>query len=121
MSRLGVVLSTATRAPAREFVALALLAEEHGFEAVLVNEGRSDALAHVEAIALATSRIQVGTNIANIYLRHPLLLAMTASVIAELSEGRLSLGLGISHRPVIESLGLQMERPGDYLREYVLS
>ena len=119
MSRLGIVFSTATRAPVGELVALAQRAEEHGFEAVLINEGRSDALAYAEAIALQTSRIRVGTNIANIYLRHPLLTAMTASVIAELSQGRLLLGLGISHRPVIESLGLEMERPGRYLREYL--
>jgi len=119
MPRLGVVLSTATEAPPKEFVQLGQLAEEKGFTALLVNEGRGDALACAEAVALATSRIQVGTNIANIYFRHPFLAAMTAATIAELSGGRLLLGLGVSHRPLIESLGMKMEQPRQYMREYV--
>jgi len=119
MSRLGVVLSTATEAPTKEFIQFGQLAEEKGFAAILVNEGRGDALACAEAIALRTSRIQVGTNIANIYFRHPFLAAMTAATIAELSDGRLVLGLGISHRPLIESLGMKMEQPRQYMRSYV--
>ena len=119
MSRLGVVLSTATEAPSKEFVRFGQVAEEKGFDAILVNEGRGDALACAEAIALGTSRIKVGTNIANIYFRHPFLAAMTAATISELSDGRLLLGLGISHRPLIESLGMKMEHPRQYMRSYV--
>jgi alkanesulfonate monooxygenase SsuD/methylene tetrahydromethanopterin reductase-like flavin-dependent oxidoreductase (luciferase family) len=119
MARLGVVLSTATEAPPKEFCELGKLAEDKGFDAILVNEGRGDALACSEAIALSTSRIQVGTNIANIYFRHPFLAAMTAATIAELSNGRLVLGLGISHRPLIESLGMKMDQPRQYLRSYL--
>jgi alkanesulfonate monooxygenase SsuD/methylene tetrahydromethanopterin reductase-like flavin-dependent oxidoreductase (luciferase family) len=119
MSRLGVVLSTATEAPPKEFIQLGQLAEEKGFAAILVNEGRGDALACAEAIALNTSRIKVGTNIANIYFRHPFLAAMTAATISELSGGRLVLGLGVSHRPLIESLGMKMEQPRQYMRSYV--
>ena len=119
MKRLGVVLSTATEAPPKEFIELGRLAEEQGFAAILVNEGRGDALACAEAIALNTSRIQIGTNIANIYFRHPFLAAMTAATIAELSEGRLVLGFGVSHRPLIESLGMKMDKPREYMREYV--
>src|SRR4029453_15099519 len=102
MDRLGVVLSTATEAPPKEFVELGKLAEDKGYAAILVNEGRGDALACTEAIALNTSRIKVGTNIANIYFRHPFLAAMAAATISELSNGRLVLGLGVSHRPLIE-------------------
>ncbi|MGE0683517.1 MAG: LLM class flavin-dependent oxidoreductase [Candidatus Binatia bacterium] len=119
MKRLGVVLSTATEGPPKEFIELGQLAEEQGFTAILVNEGRGDALACAEAIALNTSRIQVGTNIANIYFRHPFLAAMTAATIAELSNGRLVLGFGVSHRPLIESLGMKMDKPRQYMREYV--
>jgi alkanesulfonate monooxygenase SsuD/methylene tetrahydromethanopterin reductase-like flavin-dependent oxidoreductase (luciferase family) len=119
MARLGVVLSTSTAAPPKTFAPLGQLAEEQGFDAVLVNEGRGDALACAEAIALNTSRIAVGTNIAKIYFRHPCLTAMTAQTITELSDGRLLLGLGISHRPLIESLGISMDNPREYLRSYV--
>ena len=98
---LGLVLSTATTAPPRQLAEIGRLAEERGFAAVLVNEGRGDALACAQAIAAVTARIQVGTNIANIYYRHPFLAAMTAATIAELSEGRLILGLGPSHRALL--------------------
>ena len=117
-SRLGIVLSTATDAPPRELMAIGKLAEDHGYAAVLVNEGRGDALACAEAIALATDTIQVGTNIANIYYRHAFLAAMTAQTIAELSEGRLILGLGMSHRPLLEAMGIEMTNPRQYLGEY---
>ncbi len=117
-SRLGIVLSTATDAPPRELMAIGKLAEDHGYAAVLVNEGRGDALACAEAIALATKTIKVGTNIANIYYRHAFLTAMTAQTIAELSEGRLILGLGMSHRPLLEAMGIEMTSPRQYLADY---
>jgi alkanesulfonate monooxygenase SsuD/methylene tetrahydromethanopterin reductase-like flavin-dependent oxidoreductase (luciferase family) len=76
-------------------------------------------LACAEAIALGTSTVKVGTNIANIYFRHPFLAAMSAWTISELSNGRLVLGLGISHRRMVESLGIEVHEPREYLRSYV--
>ncbi len=116
---LGVVLSTVTDAALSELVALGQLAETLGYAAVLVNEGRGDALAASQAIAAATQRIAVGTNIANIYFRHPFLCAATARTIAELSSGRLLLGLGISHRALLASLGIEMGEARQVLRDYV--
>lgn len=119
--RLGLVLSTVTDAPPQEFVELGKLAEDKGFDAMLVNEGAGDALANALAIGIATSTIKVGTNIANIYFRHPYLAAMTAWTITEMTEGRLILGLGMSHRAVLKSLGIDMNKPREYLREYARS
>ncbi len=118
-TRLGVVLSTVTDATMSEVIALGQLAETQGFAAVLVNEGRGDALSASQAIAAATTRILVGTNIANIYFRHPFLCAATARAIAELSRGRLLLGLGMSHRAMLASLGIDMGNAREVLREYV--
>lgn len=119
-NELGLVLSTATEAPPRELAAIGRLAEERGFAAVLVNEGRGDALACAQAIAAATERVQVGTNIANIYYRHPFLAAMTAATIAELSAGRLVLGLGSSHALLRASQGVETRSPRADLRDYVV-
>jgi alkanesulfonate monooxygenase SsuD/methylene tetrahydromethanopterin reductase-like flavin-dependent oxidoreductase (luciferase family) len=116
--RLGLVLSTVTDAPPLEFVEIARLCEQNGYENVLVNEGRGDALACSEAIALGTERIQVGTNIVNIFFRHPFLAASTARTIAELSGGRLVLGLGMSHRGMLASLGIDMGDARTKLRDY---
>jgi alkanesulfonate monooxygenase SsuD/methylene tetrahydromethanopterin reductase-like flavin-dependent oxidoreductase (luciferase family) len=116
--KLGLVLSTVTRAPPHELVEIARHCEDHGFDAVLVNEGRGDALACAEAIALGTEHIHVGTNIANIYLRHPYLAAATARTIAALCEGRFLLGLGMSHRGLLEALGIDMGDARQRLRDY---
>jgi alkanesulfonate monooxygenase SsuD/methylene tetrahydromethanopterin reductase-like flavin-dependent oxidoreductase (luciferase family) len=116
--RLGVVLSTVTDASPDELVALGQLAETLGYESVLVNEGRSDALALAQAIAAGTSRVTVGTNIANIYFRHPFLCASTARVISDLSGGRVLLGLGMSHRGLLARLGIDMGTAREALRDY---
>lgn len=116
--RLGVVLSTVTDATVAELVELGVMAEALGYDAALVNEGRGDALAVTQAIAHATSRITVGTNIANIHYRHPYLCAATARAIAEISQGRLLLGLGISHRQLLASLGIDMGDGREALRRY---
>jgi 5,10-methylenetetrahydromethanopterin reductase len=117
--QLGIVLSTVTDAPPFELVEIARLAEARGYAAVLVNEGRGDALAMAQAIASATTRVEVGTNIANIYFRHPFLAAATARTLADLSGGRLVLGLGMSHRGLLASLGIDMGDARTRLRDYV--
>lgn len=117
--RLGVVLSTVTDASVAELVELGQLAETLGYDAALVNEGRGDALAMTQAIAHATSRITVGTNIANMHYRHPYLCAATARAISEISGGRLLLGIGISHRQLLSTLGIDMGDGREALRRYV--
>ena len=108
--RLGIVLSTVADADIAEFLEFGRLAEALGYDAVLVSEGRGDALAASQAIAAVTSRVLVGSNIANIYYRHPFLCAATARTVSDLSGGRLVLGLGMSHRQMLASLGIDMGR-----------
>lgn len=99
---------------------LAREAEAAGFEAVFASEGMNDALANCMLMAQATSRIKVGTWIANIYLRHPSLCAETAVAIDYASKGRLILGLGVSHRAIVEGIyNEKMDRPRETLRRYV--
>ena len=116
---LGLVLSTVTAGAPREFVELGQLAERHGFESVFVNEGKGDALACAQAIAASTTRLLVGTNIANIYFRHPFLAAASARTIAELSDGRMRVGFGVSHRRLLATLGIDMGDARETLRRYV--
>ena len=54
-----------------------------------------------------------------IYTRTPATMAQTAATIDELSGGRLTLGLGVSHRPVVEGWhGQTIDRPVAEMREY---
>ncbi|MFL5820928.1 MAG: LLM class flavin-dependent oxidoreductase [Solirubrobacteraceae bacterium] len=97
------------------------LAETLGYQSAYVTHiaGR-DSLTVVTAYALATQRIRVGTGVVPIYTRTPASMAQTAATIDELSGGRLDLGLGVSHRPVVEGWhGQTIDRPVAEMREYV--
>ena len=97
------------------------LAESLGYHSVFVTHiaGR-ESLTVLTAYALATERIRVGTGVVPIYTRTPATMAQTAATIDELSGGRLSLGLGVSHRPVVEGWhGQTIDHPVAEMREYV--
>jgi F420-dependent oxidoreductase-like protein len=97
------------------------LAEQLGYEAGYVTQiaGR-DALTVLAAYAGATERIRLGTGVVPIYTRTPATMAQTAATLDEYSGGRLNLGLGVSHRPVVEGWhGQTIDRPVSEMREYV--
>jgi probable F420-dependent oxidoreductase len=96
------------------------LAESLGYETVYVTHiaGR-ESLTVITAYALATSRIRVGTGVVPIYTRTPATMAQTAATIDDISGGRIVLGLGVSHRPVVEGWhGQTIDRPVAEMREY---
>ncbi|HST54430.1 MAG TPA: LLM class flavin-dependent oxidoreductase [Solirubrobacteraceae bacterium] len=96
------------------------LAESLGYDSVYVTHiaGR-ESLTVLTAYATATSRIRVGTGVVPIYTRTPATMAQTAATIDELSDGRLTLGLGVSHRPVVEGWhGQTIDKPVQEMREY---
>ena len=96
------------------------LAESLGYESVYVTHiaGR-ESLTVLTAYALATSRIRVGSGVVPIYTRTPATMAQTAATIDDLSGGRFTLGLGVSHRPVVECWhGQTIDRPVAEMREY---
>lgn len=78
-----------------------------------------DGLGLCEALALATDHIEFGTAIAIIYMRHPADYAQTAALIHELSGGRFRFGIGVSHVPVHERLGVQTGKPIPDTRRFV--
>jgi alkanesulfonate monooxygenase SsuD/methylene tetrahydromethanopterin reductase-like flavin-dependent oxidoreductase (luciferase family) len=96
------------------------LAESLGYESVYVTHIAGwESLTVLTAYATATSRIRVGTGVVPIYTRTPATMAQTAATIDEISGGRLTLGLGVSHRPVVESWhGQSIDRPVHEMREY---
>ena len=114
---LGIIPGTGWRA--REIQTVAREAEEAGFDALFTTEVNNDALATAQLLGAATQRIQVGTWVANIYLRHPYVCAQGAALIADATEGRFILGLGVSHQPVNQALAIEMPQPQTTLRRYV--
>ncbi len=67
-----------------------------------------------------TTRIDLGVGIVPTYPRHPLALAQQAATAQAFCGGRLTLGVGVSHRPVIEDLhGLAYQQPAAHMRDYL--
>jgi F420-dependent oxidoreductase-like protein len=96
------------------------LAEQLGFESVWVTQiaGR-DAFTVLTVYAGATERIRLGTGVVPIYTRTPATMAQTAATLDEYAGGRHNLGLGVSHRPVVEGwYGQTIDRPVAEMREY---
>lgn len=97
----------------------AKMADERKLRNFLVTESATDSLAFAQHLASVTSRIQVGTGITNIYLRHPFLTALHVMTIDQLAPGRILLGLGTSHVPTNKVHGISMDKPLTALRDYV--
>ncbi len=97
-------------------------ADKNGIDAAWMTLGgaQPDSVTIFAAAAVRTDRIKLGTSIVPTYPRHPLALAQAARVVAQLALGRLRLGVGPSHQPIIEGmLGIPFQRPLTHLREYL--
>ncbi len=84
-------------------------AEEAGFDSVwiwdhFISRGRLDdpvleCWTMLAAAATSTSRVRLGSFVTNVMNRHPAVLARMAATVAELSTGRLELGIGAGGHP----------------------
>jgi len=137
MSNTPVILTSedAQALPARERVGLAVArldtatmiktfvaAEAAGVRQVWSTQSplQADTLTAFAAAAVQTRELRLGTAIIPTYPRHPLTMASQALALNDLAPGRLRLGIGSSHRPVIEGIyGMEMTKPLEHLREYI--
>ena len=79
-----------------------------------------DVLTILAAAAIKTSIIRLGTAIIPTYPRHPIVLAQEVLALHDIAPGRLRLGIGPSHRSIVEDMyGLSQTTPLIHLREYV--
>jgi alkanesulfonate monooxygenase SsuD/methylene tetrahydromethanopterin reductase-like flavin-dependent oxidoreductase (luciferase family) len=87
-----------------DWVALASACEEHGVEALFrsdhyvsgFDETRQvlDAWATIAGLAARTTRLELGTLVSPATFRHPAVLARAAATADEISDGRITLGMG---------------------------
>lgn len=97
-------------------------AEADGFHALWYASGvAGDPLVAMALAGRATSRIELGTAVLQTYPCHPLLQAnRVASVVNAMGRGGFTLGLGPSHRPVVDGvLGLSYDHPARNTEEYL--
>ena len=103
-----------------------LIEEARGVEAAgldsvwLANIFSFDAINALSLIGVATSRIRLGTAVVPTYPRHPVAMAQQALTAAAASNNRFTLGIGLSHQIVIETMfGISYAHPARHMREYL--
>src|SRR5437879_1046842 len=122
--RIGVGTNQAARGRAAtidELVEQVATAARHGFDKVVFAQLHGvDVLTVIAVAGRVVPDIELETAVVPIYPRHPAALAQQALTTQAAVGGRLTLGIGLSHRPVVEhAWGLSFERPVEYMQEYL--
>lgn len=100
----------------------AAVAAEDGFASYWLAEhptGGFDALTVLAAVGQRVPGLELGTAIVPTFPRHPLALAAQTLTTAGIIDHRLTLGIGLSHEPMMAQLGIGFEKPIRHLREYL--
>jgi probable F420-dependent oxidoreductase len=106
---------------AAQSAAFAQKVEKLGYGALWIPEavGR-EPFAHAAYLLSKTQKLVLATGIANIYARDPLTMAAASKTVAELSDGRFLLGIGVSHKPLVTNLrGHSYDKPYSYMKDYL--
>lgn len=96
-------------------------AERDGFDTVYYAQiFGADALTVITAAGAKTERIELATAVVQTFLRHPFALAQQALTVQTATGGRFTLGIGVSHKVLIEDmLGVSYDHPAKHMREYL--
>ena len=96
-------------------------AEAAGFESFWFPQVfGADVLTVIALAGERTTRIEIGTAVIPTFPRHPVVLAQQALTAQAATNGRLTLGVGVSDKSTIEDwLGLSYDRPASHMKEYL--
>ena len=118
MTRLPAVSLAAVPGRRAKTVEVAQVLEEKGFPGIY-GPSLGDSLSLCNAIALSTKSIEIGTSITPIYTRNVMDFAQTAGFLHEISNGRFRFGVGVSHAPAMNRMGITQGRPLADMRKFV--
>ena len=104
-----------------DVIDLAKKAEKLGLDSVwLANIFSYDAISTMALVGRETNTIRLGTAVTPTYPRHPVAMAQQALTTAAASKNRFTLGIGLSHKLVIEDMfGLSYSKPIRHMKEYL--
>ena len=96
--------------------------EARGFaSAWLVNIFEFDAIGTIAIIGRGTERMELGTAVVPTFPRHPFTMAQQALTAQAATRRRFTLGIGLSHRIMMEDmLGFSWNTPARHMREYLM-
>ena len=120
--RIGAMIGAdGTKSSINAVVQLGKDIEAAGLDHVwLANIFSYDAITALTLIGRETQRVRLGTAVTPTFPRHPTALAQQAMTAAAATENRFTLGIGLSHKVVIEDmLGLSYDAPAKHMREYL--
>lgn len=104
-----------------DVVADARLVHEQGFAGFWAPQIFGyDAITVLALVGRAVPDLELGTAVVPTYPRHPAMLAAQALTAQQACGGRFTLGIGLSHQIVIESMfGYSFAHPARHMREYL--
>jgi len=104
-----------------EFIDDVRAASERGIRSVWLSQIFGiDAIAACAIAGREVPDVRLGTGVVPTYMRHPMVMASQARTTQQVTHGRFTLGIGLSHQIVIESmLGMDFSKPVLHLREYL--
>ena len=104
-----------------QLVTQAKRAAEDGFTSLwTANIFGLDAITALAIAGREVPGVHVGTAVTPTFPRHPHAMAQQAITAWQATDGRFTLGIGLSHQVVIESmLGLSFDKPAKHMREYL--
>lgn len=96
-------------------------AESKGFDDLwMANVFSFDAISALTIVGRETHKIGLGSAVTPTYPRHPIAIAQQALTASAASNGRFKLGIGLSHKLLIEDmLGFSYEKPARHMKEYL--
>ena len=106
--------------PAPQAKEAAAEVEELGYAALWFGEAQGrEAFTNASMFLCATSRLVVATGIANIFVRDAWATNAAAMTLAGAYQDRFVLGVGVSHRPMVEMRGHHYRSPLSTMRSYL--
>ena len=116
--QIGTVLS---EAPLDQMIAAAQKIEAAGLSDIwMPNIFGYDAISALAILGRETEKIGLGTAVTPTYPRHPTAIAQQALTTAAVTNNRFTLGIGLSHKIVIEDMfGMSYDKPAKHMREYL--
>ncbi|MEV4166886.1 TIGR03620 family F420-dependent LLM class oxidoreductase [Nonomuraea dietziae] len=119
--RIGVWHPSFSRAPAPLAREAAARLDELGYATLWLNEGPGsrEPFAAAAMLLAATSKIKIGTGIANIWARDATAMAAGRSTLGEAHPGRFLLGIGVSHGSLVSWRGHEYGKPLTAMRAYL--